>query len=27
VWPRTDVDPGTVLIGGVAGERPLAEKL
>jgi mannose-1-phosphate guanylyltransferase len=27
VWPRTQVDPGTVLIGGVAGERPLAEKL
>jgi mannose-1-phosphate guanylyltransferase len=27
VWPRTDVDPGTVLIGAVAGERPLAEKL
>ena len=27
VWPRTDVDPGTVLIGGVAGERPLADKL
>jgi mannose-1-phosphate guanylyltransferase len=27
IWPRTDVDPGTVLIGGVAGERPLAEKL
>jgi mannose-1-phosphate guanylyltransferase/mannose-1-phosphate guanylyltransferase/phosphomannomutase len=27
VWPRTEVDPGTVLIGAVAGERPLAEKL
>jgi mannose-1-phosphate guanylyltransferase len=27
VWPGTDVDPGTVLIGGVAGERPLADKL
>jgi len=27
VWPHTDVDPGTVLIGAVAGERPLAEKL
>ena len=27
VWPRTAVDPGTVLIGAVAGERPLAEKL
>jgi len=27
VWPRTDVDPGTVLIGAVAGERPLADKL
>ena len=27
VWPRTDVDPGTVLVGGLAGERPLAEKL
>jgi mannose-1-phosphate guanylyltransferase len=27
VWPGTQVDPGTVLIGGVAGERPLAEKL
>jgi mannose-1-phosphate guanylyltransferase/mannose-1-phosphate guanylyltransferase/phosphomannomutase len=27
VWPRTEVDPGTVLIGGVAGERPLADKL
>ena len=27
VWPRTDVDAGTVLIGGLAGERPLAEKL
>jgi mannose-1-phosphate guanylyltransferase/mannose-1-phosphate guanylyltransferase/phosphomannomutase len=27
VWPRTELDPGTVLIGGVAGERPLAEKL
>jgi mannose-1-phosphate guanylyltransferase/mannose-1-phosphate guanylyltransferase/phosphomannomutase len=27
VWPGTDVDPGTVLIGAVAGERPLAEKL
>ena len=27
VWPRTDVDAGTVLIGGLAGARPLAEKL
>ena len=27
VWPHTDVDPGTVLIGAVAGERPLADKL
>jgi len=27
VWPRTEVDPGTVLVGGLAGERPLAEKL
>jgi mannose-1-phosphate guanylyltransferase len=27
VWPRTEVDPGTVLIGAIAGERPLAEKL
>jgi mannose-1-phosphate guanylyltransferase len=27
VWPRTEVEPGTVLIGAVAGERPLAEKL
>ena len=27
VWPRTDVDPGTVLVGGLAGERPLAAKL
>ena len=27
VWPRTEVDPGTVLIGAVAGERPLADKL
>jgi mannose-1-phosphate guanylyltransferase/mannose-1-phosphate guanylyltransferase/phosphomannomutase len=27
VWPRTDVDPGTVLIGAIAGERPLADKL
>jgi mannose-1-phosphate guanylyltransferase/mannose-1-phosphate guanylyltransferase/phosphomannomutase len=27
VWPRTEVDPGSVLIGAVAGERPLAEKL
>jgi mannose-1-phosphate guanylyltransferase/mannose-1-phosphate guanylyltransferase/phosphomannomutase len=27
VWPRTDVDPGTVLVGGLAGERPLGEKL
>jgi mannose-1-phosphate guanylyltransferase len=27
VWPRTDVDPGSVLIGAVAGERPLASKL
>jgi mannose-1-phosphate guanylyltransferase/mannose-1-phosphate guanylyltransferase/phosphomannomutase len=27
VWPHTDLDPGTVLIGAVAGERPLAEKL
>jgi mannose-1-phosphate guanylyltransferase len=27
VWPRTEVDAGTVLIGAVAGERPLAEKL
>ena len=27
VWPRTDVDAGTVLVGGLAGERPLAEKL
>lgn len=27
VWPRTDVNPGTVLVGGLAGERPLAEKL
>jgi mannose-1-phosphate guanylyltransferase len=27
VWPGTRVDPGTVLIGAVAGERPLAEKL
>ena len=27
VWPHSDVDPGTVLIGAVAGERPLAEKL
>jgi mannose-1-phosphate guanylyltransferase len=27
VWPHTEVDPGTVLIGGLAGERPLASKL
>jgi mannose-1-phosphate guanylyltransferase/mannose-1-phosphate guanylyltransferase/phosphomannomutase len=27
VWPGTHVDAGTVLIGAVAGERPLAEKL
>jgi mannose-1-phosphate guanylyltransferase len=27
VWPRTEVDPGTVLIGAIAGERPLAQKL
>jgi len=27
VWPRTEVDPGTVLIGAIAGERPLADKL
>jgi mannose-1-phosphate guanylyltransferase len=27
VWPHTEVGPGTVLIGAVAGERPLAEKL
>jgi mannose-1-phosphate guanylyltransferase len=27
VWPRTELEPGTVLIGAVAGERPLAEKL
>jgi mannose-1-phosphate guanylyltransferase len=27
VWPRTELDAGTVLIGAVAGERPLAEKL
>jgi mannose-1-phosphate guanylyltransferase/mannose-1-phosphate guanylyltransferase/phosphomannomutase len=27
VWPHTELDPGTVLIGAVAGERPLAEKL
>jgi mannose-1-phosphate guanylyltransferase/mannose-1-phosphate guanylyltransferase/phosphomannomutase len=27
VWPRTEVEPGTVLIGAVAGERPLADKL
>ena len=27
VWPRTHVDAGTVLIGAVAGERPLADKL
>ena len=27
VWPHTEVDPGTVLIGAIAGERPLAEKL
>jgi mannose-1-phosphate guanylyltransferase/mannose-1-phosphate guanylyltransferase/phosphomannomutase len=27
VWPRTEVGPGTVLIGAIAGERPLADKL
>jgi hypothetical protein len=27
VWPGTQMDPGTVLIGAVAGERPLADKL
>jgi mannose-1-phosphate guanylyltransferase len=27
VWPRTDVEAGTVLVGAIAGERPLAEKL
>ena len=27
VWPGTQVDPGTVLIGAVAGDRPLADKL
>ena len=27
VWPRTEVEPGTVLVGAIAGERPLAEKL
>ena len=27
VWPGTEVAPGTVLIGAVAGDRPLADKL
>jgi mannose-1-phosphate guanylyltransferase len=27
VWPSTDVAPGTVLIGGIAAARPLAERL
>ncbi len=27
VWPGTQVDAGTVLIGAVAGDRPLADKL
>jgi hypothetical protein len=27
LWPRTEVAPGEVLIGAVAGTGPLAEKL
>ena len=27
VWPGTDVPPGTLLVGGITGLRPLAERL
>jgi NDP-sugar pyrophosphorylase family protein len=27
VWPGTEVPPGTMLVGGIAGVRPLVEGL
>ena len=27
VWPGTDVAPGSLVVGGIAASRPLAEKL